>query len=90
MVSLSSFGQSVSDPHGAARVEQQVARFDVAVQDALIMRVLQTLRDLNADVGHGLPVRGLFRLRLRGRFRLTRQHNGAGERERVGQTAGGR
>ena len=46
----------VGHPDGAARIQQQVRRFDIAVQDALLVRVLQGVGDLHADSCHALPV----------------------------------
>ena len=51
------FGQAeVGDPDVALRVEQQVRRLDVAVQDALVMGVLQGVGHLIADCGDLLPI----------------------------------
>ena len=46
----------VGHPDGAAGVQQQVRRLDVAVEDALLVGVLQRLGHLHADLGHALPV----------------------------------
>ena len=51
----------VGDPHGPAHVQQQIAGFDVAMQNALFVGVFQGLGHLQADVRHALPVRLLLR-----------------------------
>ena len=52
----------IGDPDSPARVEQQVRRLDVAVDDSLGVGVGQCVGDLDADPGHALPVRPPFRL----------------------------
>jgi hypothetical protein len=46
----------VGDPDDAARVEQQVGRLDVAVDDPLDVRVGQGIGHLDTDPRHPLPV----------------------------------
>ena len=70
----------VGDPDTAMSVEEQVARFDVAVDDALLVGVLEGLGGLEADAGDALPVdgagaglAGLVRVVQGGRMRRNRE-----------------
>ncbi len=51
----------VSDPDGAIEIQQQIAGLDVAVNDSLLVGVLQGIGHLAADAGHALPVVQLAR-----------------------------
>ena len=46
----------VGDPGGPLRVQEDIRRLDVAMQDALVMRVVQRLGDLQADARHAPDV----------------------------------
>ena len=46
----------VGHPDGPVGVEQQVRRLDVAVEDPLVVGVLQGVGHLDADPRHALPV----------------------------------
>lgn len=46
----------VGDPDVPPRVEEQVRRFDVAVDHPHLVRVLQRLGDLHAEPGRGIAV----------------------------------
>ena len=58
----------VGNLHAAAFVQQHILRFDVAVDDALVVSVLQRLADLWHDG------QGLFRSQTSGLQRLTQIH----------------
>ena len=51
----------VGDPGDLVLVDQDVRRLDVAVQDALVVRVIEGLRRLDADPGDESPVVGAVR-----------------------------
>jgi hypothetical protein len=57
VVGVRGLGQAeVGHPHVAVVVQQQVARLDVAVEDALAVGILQCLGGLDADVGHAAVI----------------------------------
>ena len=53
-------------------IEQEIGRLDVAMHNALLMRVMQRFRDLHADARHALPV-SAPRIGAIARFGLSRQ-----------------
>ena len=90
----------VGHPDRPLRVQEQVRRLDVAVQDPLLVGVLQRLGHLHADRGHALPVasasgclgpaavpapRRQHDRRGRRRERIRRRRRGGGDRRRLGR-----
>ena len=61
-------GQSeIGEPEVAARVDHQVPRLDVAVEHALLVRVVERLGRLDAEAGHRAEERPVVRQPRRGR-----------------------
>ena len=46
----------VGHPYDSLAIQQEVRRLDVAMQDALTVRIIQRIRNLDADTSHGLEV----------------------------------
>lgn len=67
----------VGDPDAAAGVEQQVAGLHVAMDDALLVGVVEGLGRLHADAGHALEVD--VPPAVTAGFGLARQHDRTGE-----------
>ena len=80
LIAALGLGQAeVGDPDLALSVQQQVGGLDVAVEDALLVGILQSLRHLDADPRHAAKILRLGlvgQLRSRARWRRVRVRRG--------------